>query len=90
MNPKAPEILNDIVAALKTALTNAGLMDKDGNFTPAAEKYAGLTGLAKSELEKQVGQVDSFNTNSFLDGTRTPCTKFRTDEAHTCVLLMFV
>jgi hypothetical protein len=46
------------VTKLKAALVNAGLMDAKGNFTPAADKYAGLTGVAKSALDKQTSEVN--------------------------------
>jgi hypothetical protein len=50
---------SDDVAKLKATLVSAGLMDAKGNFTPAADKYAGLTGVARSALEKQISEVDT-------------------------------
>jgi hypothetical protein len=44
------------VDTLTNAFIAAGLMDAKGNWTPAAEKYSGLTNLAKSALDTQTDQ----------------------------------
>jgi hypothetical protein len=46
------------VDALTNSLKAAGLMDKAGKWTPAADQYSGLKGVANSALETQTNEYN--------------------------------